>query len=89
MTKFYEMTTVSNNSVILNPDHFVEVRVIPGESVTVIMTSGHSHTIAMESFVQMVKEAKLEMFLYAPQQASEVNFEDLPDHDIEDLVEGA
>lgn len=88
MIKMYEMTTTTGSSVILNPAHFVQIAPM-GDHVIVIDVAGRSHPIVMESFVEMIRAAKIELFTYAPQTATsdEVKFEDLPDNDVEDLVD--
>lgn len=89
MTKFYEVETLNGTTVILAPAHISDFTVQAGVSATVFMASGNAYNLDLGSFVNMAQQAKLEMFLYATEQTADVNFNDLPDHDVEDLVEGA
>ena len=89
MTKLYEVTNINGTSFMLNPETIETVEVVNDVAVLGLV-SGKTVTIAATSFAAVLTAEKIGYLRFEAKEAEKaVAYEDLPDADVEGLVEVA
>lgn len=86
MSAFYEMTTIANTSVMINVDA-VESVVEHEQFVEITMLSGVKHNLIPQTFFVALNNKEVPYMKFDRKEDSQVAYNDLPDAEVEDLVE--